>query len=187
MTHNTQYLDDDEIESFVSELDKNSNGFIEYDEVEHRLDLVHNEIAPDAKPHNLHHDSKDAEARHRFLQSIIGSKSQRIPRAEFASRVRKWKVPSMKQESGDEKHEEDLLTSMSIWRRIRSYWAVRGPDILFTALVVSMQLAFGIWQLVKYVTGTQYTAAFGWGVVLAKTCASALYPTLFFLLLSMSR
>ncbi|KAH6652628.1 FAD-binding domain-containing protein [Truncatella angustata] len=186
MSSNTRYLDDDEVESFLNELDKNKNSFIEYDEVEQGLDRVHEEIQPDAKPHNLHHDSKD-EARHHFLRTIIGSKAQRIPRAEFASRVREWKVPSMKQESEDEKHEEDLLKSMSIWRRFRSYWAVRGPDILFVALVISMQLAFGLWQLVKYVTGTQYTAAFGWGVVLAKTCAGALYPTMFFLLLSMSR
>ncbi|KAI8164753.1 Superoxide-generating NADPH oxidase heavy chain subunit A [Colletotrichum sp. SAR 10_71] len=32
-----------------------------------------------------------------------------------------------------------------------------------------------------------YRAAFGWGVVLAKTCAGMLYPTFFFLILSMSR
>ena len=93
----------------------------------------------------------------------------------------------MKQDSEDEKRDEELLKSMSILRRIRAYWAVRGPDVLFVALVVSMQLAFGVWQLVKYVTEMQYRAAFGWGVVLAKTCAGALYPTMFFLLLSMSR
>lgn len=72
-------------------------------------------------------------------------------------------------------------------RRVRSYWAVHGPEVTFIALVVSMQLAFGIWHLVKYLTGEYYTAAFGWGVVLAKTCAGALYPTFFFLILSMSR
>ena len=66
-------------------------------------------------------------------------------------------------------------------------WPVHGPEIAFLALVVSIQLAFAIWQLVKYLTGEQhYTRTFGWGVVLAKTCAGALYPT-FFLLLSMSR
>lgn len=42
-------------------------------------------------------------------------------------------------------------------------------------------------ELVKYVTQTQYRAAFGWGVVMAKTCAGMLYPTMFFLILSMSR
>ncbi|KAI1866602.1 hypothetical protein JX265_002144 [Neoarthrinium moseri] len=187
MNFNTRYLDDSEIESFVKELDKNGDGFIDYGEVEHRLDLVHDEIAPRAQPHHLHHDSRDDEARHHFLRSIIGSDAQRIPRSEFVARVREWKIPSLKQDAEDQHREDELLRSMSIWRRVRAYWAVRGPDIMFIALVVSLQLAFGIWQLVKYVTGTQYRAAFGWGVVLAKTCAGALYPTIFFLLLSMSR
>lgn len=187
MAGNIQYLNHEEVKKFVDELDKNGDGFIDYKEVEHRLDVVHQEIAPDAHPHNLHHDSQDDDARHDFLRTMIRSTKERIPRADFENRVREWKVPSLKQESDDQEHEDEILKSMTIWRRIRAYWAVRGPDILFVALVVSMQLAFGIWQLVKYVTGPQYTAAFGWGVVLAKTCAGALYPTLFFLLLSMSR
>ena len=39
----------------------------------------------------------------------------------------------------------------------------------------------------KYATYEQYRPAFGWGVVLSKTCAGVLYPTFFFLILSMSR
>lgn len=85
-TTQTRYLDDDEIEAFVGELDKNNDGYIEYEEVEHRLDLVHDEIAPNVQPHNLHHESKDDEARHRFLRSMMGPEEQRISRAEFASR-----------------------------------------------------------------------------------------------------
>ncbi|KAK9425578.1 putative FAD-binding FR-type domain-containing protein [Seiridium unicorne] len=156
MDDNTRYLDDDEIETFVGELDKNGGGYIDYNEVEQRLDLAHDEIAPDAKPHNLHHDSKDDETRHHFLRSIIGSHAQRIPRAGFASRVREWKVPSLKQDSEDKKREDGIIKSMNTWRRFRSY---------------CIHTTFGAWQLVKYVAGIEYWAAFGWGVVLAKTCA----------------
>lgn len=85
-TTQTRYLDDDEIEAFVGELDKNNNGHIEYEEVEHRLDLVHDEIAPKVQPHNLHHEGKDDEARHRFLRSMMGPEEQRVSRGEFASR-----------------------------------------------------------------------------------------------------
>ncbi|KAK6089001.1 nadph oxidase 4 [Seiridium cupressi] len=137
MDDNARYSDDDETESFVRELDKDGDGHIVYNEVEQRLDLAHDEITPDAKPHNLHRDSKDDETRHHFLRSIIGSHAQRIPRAGFASRVREWK----------------------------------GSSIMFVARVVSMQTTFGAWQLVKYVTGIEYRATFGRGVVLAKTCA----------------
>jgi dual oxidase len=55
------------------------------------------------------------------------------------------------------------------------------------ATVVALQLGLGIWQCLKYERGQEYQAAFGWGVALAKFAAGALYPTLFFLLLSMSR
>jgi hypothetical protein len=51
---------------------------------------------------------------------------------------------------------------------------VRGPEALFVSLVVSMQIAFGTWQLVKYLAEMQYRHAFGWGVVLAKVSAGVL-------------
>ncbi|KAK3686914.1 hypothetical protein LTR37_019356 [Vermiconidia calcicola] len=55
------------------------------------------------------------------------------------------------------------------------------------AFVVALQIAMGVWQLVKYLQLPLPRAALGWGVVLAKTSAGVLYPTLFFMLLSMSR
>ncbi|KAK8065122.1 FAD-binding domain-containing protein [Apiospora hydei] len=182
-----KYLADDEIERFLDELDKNNDGLIDYSEVEHRLDLVHREIAPSPQPHHLHHDGRTDEARHRFLRSLVGDDQQKIPRAQFAERVKTWAIPSPKQADKAQADEQRYVQSLSVWRRVRSYWAVHGHEILFIALVVSMQLAFGIWQCVKYATGSQYGAALGWGVVLAKTCAGALYPTMFFLVLSMSR
>ncbi|KAK7963563.1 FAD-binding domain-containing protein [Apiospora saccharicola] len=183
----SKYLEDEEIERFLDELDKNKDGLIDYSEVEHRLDLVHREIAPNPQPHHLHHDDRADEARHRFLRSLIGDNQQKIPRAQFAERVKSWEIPSPKQADKAQNDEQRYVQSLSMWRRMRSYWAVHGHEILFIFLVVSMQLAFGTWQCVKYATGPQYQAALGWGVVLAKTCAGALYPTLFFLVLSMSR
>ncbi|KFY95823.1 hypothetical protein V500_02648, partial [Pseudogymnoascus sp. VKM F-4518 (FW-2643)] len=40
-------------------------------------------------------------------------------------------------------------------------------------------VAFGTWQMIKYIIETQWRAALGWGVVLSKTTAGALYPTMF--------
>jgi dual oxidase len=76
---------------------------------------------------------------------------------------------------------------MSVWRRTRAWWAVKGPELAFLALIASFMTAFGVWQFVRYLTSDLYTPAFGWGAVLAKTCAGVLYPTFFFLVLSMSR
>lgn len=187
-------LTDSEIDSFLDDLDHNSDGFIDYAEVERKLDAVYDELVQ-GKPqahHRLHrhhdgHDTKQDQDRHAFLRSIIGSDLQRIPRADFAARVREWGIPSMEQDSEADASQKAYMRSLGPWRRLRSYWAVHGPEVAFLCLVVSLQVAFGVWQCVKYATTPQYQAAFGWGVVLAKTCAGALYPTFFFVILSMSR
>ncbi|KAK4098459.1 hypothetical protein N658DRAFT_517950 [Parathielavia hyrcaniae] len=182
-----QYLTDDEINAFIDDLDHNGDGTIDYHEVERKLDEVHKDLAAHSQPHHLTRDAGQAQARHAFLRSIIGSDDDHISRDRFAECVRGWKIPSMKQEQEEAIHQKAYMRKLSTWRRIRSYWAVHGPEITFLGLVVAMQLAFGVWQLVKYLTGEYYTDAFGWGLVLAKTCAGALYPTFFFLILSMSR
>lgn len=182
-----QYLTDDEIKRFVNDLDKDSNSNIDYWELEHKLDQVHAEIAPKPQPHHLHHEAETSERRHEFLRSIIGTHQNRISSAEFESVVRQWHIPSLEQDRKEARDEDEYLRKLSLWRRIRAYWAVKGPEIMFLALVVAFMLAFGIWQLVKYVTYEQYRPAFGWGVVISKTSAGVLYPTFFFLILSMSR
>lgn len=182
-----QYLTDDEIKKFIDDLDRDNNGYIDYWELEHKLDEVHKEIAPKAQPHHLHHESRPDEARHEFLRSVIGTRKDRIPRDEFQECVKTWEIPSLEQDRKEAQNEDEYVKKMSIWRRIRAYWAVKGPSILFMAVVVGMMIAFGTWQLVKYITYEQYRPAFGWGVVVSKTAAGVLYPTFFFIILSMSR
>ncbi|KAJ5011127.1 Superoxide-generating NADPH oxidase heavy chain subunit A [Colletotrichum sp. SAR 10_99] len=202
-----QYLTEDEINSFLDDLDHNDDGYIDYAEVEAKLDAAHDELTPSSqlKPHHVirkSHDSADDRLRHDFLRSIMGISDERyadhqnnsqdprkirIPRAVFAARVREWKVPSLSQDKAAEDDERHYVRRLRPWRRFRAYWAVYGPEVAFLALVAGLTLAFGVWQCVKYATTPAYRAAFGWGVVLAKTCAGMLYPTFFFLILSMSR
>ncbi|KAK2062699.1 FAD-binding domain-containing protein [Colletotrichum caudatum] len=215
-----QYLTEDEINSFLDDLDHNDDGYIDYDEVEAKLDAAHDALAPQnqAKPHHVirkkndqpqdfsskQHSHGENRLRHEFLRTTMGipgsqlgttsdpaaderSRSHRIPRADFAARVREWKIPSLKQDKDSEDSQKDYIRKLRLSRRLRAYWAVHGPEIAFLALVAGCTLAFGVWQCVKYVTQTQYRAAFGWGVVMAKTAAGMLYMTFFFLLLSMSR
>ncbi|KAH7071249.1 FAD-binding domain-containing protein [Paraphoma chrysanthemicola] len=182
-----QYLTDKEIKDFIDDLDHDNNGWIDYSEVERMLDEVHKEIAPKPQPHHLHHASRGDEARHEFLRSVIGTREDRIKRENFEECVKKWQIPSLEQDRKEAKYEDDYLKHMTVWRRIRAFWAVKGPEIAFLALVASFMIAFGVWQFVKYLTTARYTAAFGWGAVLSKTCAGVLYPTFFFLILSMSR
>ena len=187
MSGSVQCLTDEEIKIFTDDLDLNNDGTIDYQELELKLDQVYKEIAPKPQPHHLHHESRPDEARHQFLRSITNTHESKIPRAEFENCVRKWEVPSLADDRQKAKDENDYLKQMSIWRRIRGYWAVEGPKVMFMAFVVALMLAFGIWQLIKYLTNPQYRPAFGWGVVVSKTCTGVLYPTFFFLILSMSR
>ncbi|KAJ4377349.1 hypothetical protein N0V83_000174 [Neocucurbitaria cava] len=178
---------DEEIDKFIDDLDRDNNGYVDYWELEHKLDEVHKEIQPKAHPHNLHYGARSDEARHEFLRSIIRTRESRIKRDEFAECVKRWKIPSLEQDRKEAKEEDDYLKQMSMYRRARAYWAVKGPEIAFLGLVLSFMFAFGTWQLVKYISYDEYTPAFGWGVVVSKTCAGVLYPTFFFLILSMSR
>ncbi|KAB8300093.1 hypothetical protein EYC80_000325 [Monilinia laxa] len=184
---NNNFLSDEEINEFLDDLDSNSNGYIEYDEVEHKLDEVHRELAPEPEPHNLHHRDRQEDERHSFLRSVIGSDKDKIPRDEFANTVRGWEVPSLKpSQKAGESHDE-YMKSMSWGRKFRAVWSVRGPDIIFLIIVVTLQAGFGVWQMTKYLGKMEYRHAFGWGMVMAKTCAGVLYPTLFFQIISMSR
>ncbi len=182
-----QCLSDEEVQEFLKDLDRDKNGWISYNEIEHKLDQVHDEIAPHAKAHQLHHKDRNDKERHQFLRSVIGTDQDRLPAAEFAQTVKSWNVPSLKQDKEVKKESQAYMASISFWRRTRAFLAVQGPEILFLGLVVGLQIGFGTWQLVKYAKSERYREAFGWGVVFAKASAGALYPTLFFLIISMSR
>ncbi|KAL6914815.1 hypothetical protein FSST1_012575 [Fusarium sambucinum] len=189
-SENVEFLTDKEIEEFLEDLDHDNDGHINYDEVERKLDQEYASLVPKPSAHHVISEdhSDDDRTRHAFLRRMMGDSGvDRIPRDEFAKMVKEWKIPSLKQAKKEEEEDKSYIKKLPGWRRIRSYWAVHGPEIVFLGVVISMQLAFGIWQLVKYQTTPGYRAAFGWGVVMAKTCAGALYPTFFFLILSMSR
>lgn len=143
-------LSDDEIKEFLDDLDHNNDGKISYNEIEAKLDQVHDEIAPNPLPHHLHHDSKEDAARHEFLRSLIGVESGSISRVEMERRIKGWGIPSTKQETEGEEAEAEYLRRFTWVRRFRSYWSVRGPEIMFIALVVVMVLAFSLWRQSLY-------------------------------------
>lgn len=180
-------LTEDEITAFLDELDHNKDGHISYSELEKKLDAVNDELSPHPKPHHINHESQEDAARHAFLRGMYGSQADRISREDFAAHIRTWKVPSMKQEEAEEESQKEYMRKLGWARRFRSYWAVHGPKIVFVLFVALAISSFGIWQLVKYLTQTEYRNALGWGVVVSKTSAGCLYMTFFFLLLSMSR
>ena len=173
MNQHVQYLSEEEILEFTAALDKNNDGLIDYGEVESMLDEVHREIAEHPDPHHLHHDSRSDEDTHQFLRSIMSTERDQISVMKFAQIVKGWQVPSLQQDRVEKEDNKNYMHSAPLSRRMRAYWSVHGPELMFIALVVSMQIAFGVWQMVKYITETQWRRALGWGVVLSKTTAGA--------------
>lgn len=148
MAAHQEYLTDEEISRFIDDLDADNDGNIAYKELEHKLDQVGKQLAPKPKRHQIYHDEEE-QGRHEFLRTLIGTNENSIPRAEFADCVRSWEIPSLEQDRKEAQDEDEYVKNMSIWRKLRAYWAVEGPQIAFMALVVAFMLAFGIWQLVS--------------------------------------
>ncbi|KAK5170223.1 uncharacterized protein LTR77_004809 [Saxophila tyrrhenica] len=191
-------LSEEEINAFFDDLDTDKDGSITFEELEAKLHHVHKELAPDPKKHHLIHPARrdlekgkghSGDGLHDFLCSLLPECQSSINRTDFVERVKTWKVPSQKQTDSKEQDDKDTAEERRMpWRRrIRAYWTVHGPVYCFMAFVVALQIAFGVWQMVMYIQNPVARAAFGWGVIVAKVAAGVLFPTLFFMLLSMSR
>ncbi|QDS73101.1 hypothetical protein FKW77_000663 [Venturia effusa] len=210
-------LSEEEIDQFFEELDTDKDGIISFDELEAKLEAVHEEIAPDPRSHHLHHPerrwteklhltpphnkrSNDIEQApkeknpehddiHAFLTKLMPECGSSIDREVFRRTVKKWNVPSQDQNCAEDQDKDatDYENKLSLVRKARAHWAMKGPKIMFIGFVIALQLAFGLWQLLTYVNNQNARAAYGWGVIVAKGSAGVLYPTLFFMVLSMSR
>ena len=178
-----QPLTDDEIQKFWDALDHNDDGAITLGELEKRLEKVHEELSPKPMKHNLNHPdrktpkSEKPEDRHSsdlhdFLCGLMTGCGETMDKDEFVRLVKSWNIPSQNQDGKDEKQDAvDYQKTISRRRKLRAWWSVRGPEVAFLAFVVALQLAFGIWQFVKYLTYTEVRNAMGWGPVVAKMSA----------------
>ncbi|CAK1365737.1 unnamed protein product [Cercospora beticola] len=191
-------LTDQEIEEFFKALDVNNDGHVNFAELERKLHEVHEELAPKLQKHHILHPARrDAEKRvghdgdglHAFLCHLMPDCGAKLSKDEFIRHVKTWEVPSQKQSDSQEtdKEAKQEEKKLPFRRRLRAYWAVHGPNILFVAFVVACMIAFGVWQMVIYIQNQPARQALGWGVIMAKANAGVLYPTFVFMLLSMSR
>ena len=170
------YLDDDEINEFLDHIDEIKDSYIYLNDVKKKIAEVFDELGPQP----AHHDGYSP-----LLKLIVGSE-ERISRQELIDTIRELKVPTFQRGNRAESLKFGYFERLPNWRKLRAYWIVHGPKVLFITLLVATQIGFGVWQLVKY-WKKDYIDAFSWRFVLAKGCAGILYPTFFFLILSASR
>lgn len=195
-------LTEAEINAFFDDIDTDRDGRITFAELEARLDAVYHELNPPPIQHT--HFSHDPEKQHQqqtqddeqerhdlhdFLVALMPDCSSALTRAQFAEQVNKLGIPSQDQTSSEEQDSSDhaLEQAIPFQRRLRAHWHVHGARVLWIAFVTALVLAFGIWQMVTYIKNQPVRAALGWGIILSKASAGALYPSLFFVVLSMSR
>lgn len=207
-------LRDNEIEELYNDFDHDKDGRISFQELEKTLQDVHHELAPNPKRHHLTHPerskkSNDATTQggpqsektaghdvrhhdsdlHDFLCQLMPGCGDSMSKEEFINQVRSWNIPSQDQACSETENDEakDYDRKLPTRRRWIAWWSVKGPEVAFLTFVAALILAFSLWQGLIYATDGQARAALGGGVVAAKFSAGALYPTFFFLILSMSR
>ena len=188
-------LTDKEIDVFISELRTERPGIVSFHDLARKLEAVLANVAPESQQnHGLaqslwqHRSQASSDHRieaglsarlgfdgyegvHKFLHNLIPACSSSNSKEEFREVVRAWNVPSRHQRAlgrGGQGREDDYQAKISVSRRIRAYWSLKGPRTVFAVFVASTILAFGLWQFTAYLNNWHARAAFGWGVVMAK-------------------
>lgn len=202
-------LTDKEVSDFFSALDKDNDGFVTYDELEAKLEQVHQELAPEPEKYNLNHPDRrregfdeietaedglrtsyaERDGLRDFLFRLLPENQTRMNKEQFFDQVRAWDIPSQSQTSSEKEDADadEYERRLPLGRRIRARLSVDMPKIFLLTLVIALQVAFAVLQLVRFATNVPVRSAFGAGVVIAKTASGAIYPTMAFMLLSMSR
>ncbi|KAJ4148553.1 hypothetical protein LMH87_003018 [Akanthomyces muscarius] len=181
MVIDVPYLRDDEITEFVDSFDKGGGGGdIDRSDLEQCLEQTHSELA---RQSNNTSSVENARVRRDAFRDMLGAPGPLIPREYLFSRIRSWKVPSLVQVRKEERRQDGVFQRRGALRLLRAYWAVHCYEIVFLAFVVATIAASAAAEVVKYDT-VRYTSAFGPGIVVAKGCTGALYPTFFFMTLS---
>lgn len=166
-------------------------------------------LGPDGLPSQIHHINRSSrtaqEGLSDFLRSLLPKKrpptsqdaqdaqdaqqqqQEGIDRQTFLHHVQTWNVPSRLQQDQTSLHEAALVQRIPLPRRLAAFFTVHGPSIIFISLIISLQIYFAQYYLVRYIHKPAVIASLGWPIILTKTCVGALFPTLGFMLLSMSR
>lgn len=179
MSKDASHLSDDEINEFVNFFHHGAAEGVSCAELERCLEQTRSELS--SRPRH------EAHASHRqALQALLNTAEPIISRDYLVQRIRSWKIPSLVQAQKQERRQDSALQRGGVLRLARAYWAVHGYDIVFLCFVATAIAVSAAAEIIRY-NATRYTSAFGYGVVVAKGCTGALYPTFFFMTLSMSR
>jgi hypothetical protein len=149
-------LTEEEIDRFIKRLDHNKDGKISFTELEEQLDHAFEELKPyvarkrEKDVENDIDEEKAIQRRHTFIRKMLGDENgESITIKQFKERIKTWEIPSLEQEKQTQKEEEEYLKRASFRRKFYAWWKVVGPEYIFMAIVICLQLGLGIWQCLK--------------------------------------
>ena len=182
-----QPLSDDEISSLFDELSE--NGFVTRDNVEIKLHTIALDSDPRLSTYHLHMQtaSLDDIDLGGFLNSIFPDHTNALDWAEFSELAKQWNVPTQSLARQTNRRSSPKESTLSGKGQLKAYVALEAPRIIFMGIVVILQFSFAMANFIRFMKDQQARHALGWGVIIAKTAAGAIYPTIFFMILSMSR
>ena len=202
---NFEPLTEREIKEFFNELDDQKRGWVGVSELRAKLESYYLEEnteptrhpgfasifrggAQDLEKQKRGNDIESHGAGH-FANRLLPRGDAQLGFVDFTKIVHAWGIPSQHQTSSEE---QDASASayerkLPLGRRLQAHWAMEGPRVLFICFVVAVILGCGLWECDKFSRATNRLAALGPGVVIAKTMVGIMYPSMTFMLLSMSR
>lgn len=180
------YLTEQEISDLFTELEE--DGFVIRDNVDVKLQAIALESEPRQPDSHLHLqlpacNEVDMQG---FLEGLFPNDRRAVDKMEFSNLVKAWDIPSRSRGQAKHNLSEDGMPLSTI-DRTKAYAALEAPRIIFLTFVIALQFALATWEFVKFMKNEDARHALGWGVIVAKTAAGAIYPTVFFMMLSMSR
>ena len=190
--HSEPSLTDDEIIQLFSELEDDDSGVITYANVKTKLEAILPGSAPNTHrlTQRFSRPSPQAAVTDPKILCILSEyypkHRQPLTQERFIHLVRSWEIPS-RSVSTTLDGQKTTQSPVPLWRRMKAWLSLEARQIVFVAFVVALQIAFGVWGLVMFLNKKEARHALGAGVVVAKTFAGAIYPTIFFMMLSMSR
>ena len=199
-------LTEAEILDLFDELDPKKRGYITHADLQGKLQQFYQELetetpkrrsrlsgwigdAPELNEKDDFERNLHYEARNSFSRNMFPPAGIQLDARQLIEHVQSWDVPSHSQNSA-EKHDafvDEYERGLPLLRRIRARWALGGPSICFVLFILTTQVALSVWELVKFALSRNALDALGPGVVIAKGAVGVLYPTMFFMLMSMSR
>ncbi|KAI9666767.1 MAG: hypothetical protein M1831_001543 [Alyxoria varia] len=202
---NFEPLTEREIKDFFNEIDGQKRGWVSVAELRAKLEsfYIDENVEPSRHPgftSIFRGGAQDVEKQKRdhaveshgaghFAFQLLPRGDAKLDFVDFTKIVHAWGIPSQHQTSseGQDAYADAYERRLPWSRRLQAHWAIEGPRILFVCFVVAVMLACGLWECVKFSKDKDKLAAFGPGVVIAKTMVGIMYPSMTFMLLSMSR